>query len=220
MRVDRSSVVSDSRVRSSERDSNGAITEKLGFSVVAAMSVMRRFSTAGSNTSCCALLNRWTSSTNSTVDRPRASSDLACSSSARTSLTPAVTALSSTKREPLVLDTTAAIVVLPTPGGPQRKTDIGCPDARRRSGEPGPNRCCCPTISSRVVGRSRTASGELAWALPSDPPCPVAGDAVNSPKRSSVTRLSIGRCTVAPPAGDSLCENNLFILQRRADLAS
>lgn len=92
------------------------MTEKDGFSVVAAMRVTRRFSTAGSNTSCWALLNRCTSSTKRTVLRPRASSRLAASSSARTRGTPAVTAESSTNRRWVARDTTDAIVVLPTPG--------------------------------------------------------------------------------------------------------
>ena len=43
----RSSSVSDSRVSSSERDSSGEMIEKYGFSVVAAISVTQRFSTAG-----------------------------------------------------------------------------------------------------------------------------------------------------------------------------
>ena len=36
-----------------------------------------------------------------------------------------------------------ASVVLPTPGGPQRIIECGCPDAKaRRKGLPGPSRCC------------------------------------------------------------------------------
>ena len=62
-----SSSVSGFRVSSSERDSSGEITEKLGFSVVAAINVTSRFSTAGSSTSCWVLENRCTSSTKSTV---------------------------------------------------------------------------------------------------------------------------------------------------------
>jgi hypothetical protein len=44
--------VSGLRVSSSDRESSGEITEKLGFSVVAAISVTSLFSTAGSSTSC------------------------------------------------------------------------------------------------------------------------------------------------------------------------
>ncbi len=73
------------------------MTEKNGFSVVAATSVTQRFSTPGSRASCWALLNRWTSSTNSTVSRPRWVRSLrARSMAARTSLTPADTADTST----------------------------------------------------------------------------------------------------------------------------
>jgi len=184
----RSSSVSGFKVSTSDRESSGAITLKLGFSVVAAISVTRRFSTAGSSTSCWALLKRCTSSTNSTVGRPWASSRLAVSSWARTSLTPAVTAESSTKRRLVCLETTAAMVVLPTPGGPHRKTDIApLPCASRRSGEPGASRCSCPTISSRFCGRIRTASGRFAWsACASEPPAGGSGSRVRLPNKSSV----------------------------------
>ncbi len=51
-------------------------------------------------------------------------------------------------------------MVLPVPGGPHSSSDIGwSPSISRRSGEPGASRCCCPTSSSRVRGRIRTASG-------------------------------------------------------------
>ena len=62
-----SSSVSGCSRSSRLRDSSGEITEKNGFSVVAATSVTQRFSTPGSSASCCALLKRCTSSTNSTV---------------------------------------------------------------------------------------------------------------------------------------------------------
>ena len=60
---------SDSVTRS-ERDISGAITEKDGFSVVAATRVTQPFSTPGNSASCCVLLKRCTSSTNSTVETP------------------------------------------------------------------------------------------------------------------------------------------------------
>ena len=65
-----SSSVSGSRVSSRVRESSGEITEKNGFSVVAAIRVTQRFSTPGSSASCCALVKRCTSSTNSTVSWP------------------------------------------------------------------------------------------------------------------------------------------------------
>ena len=120
-----SSSVSDSSRSSRLRDSSGEITEKKGFSVVAATSVTHRFSTPGSNASCWALLNRCTSSTNSTVSRPVCTSSLrAPSMAARTSLTPAETADTSTKRRLVCWLTIAAIVVLPVPGGPHSSSDI------------------------------------------------------------------------------------------------
>ena len=158
---------------SSERDSSGEITEKNGFSVVAATSVTQRFSTPGSRASCWALVNRCTSSTNSTVSCPREASRLRAELIAsRTSLTPAATAETSTKSRLVRPETIEAIVVLPVPGGPQSSNDIGwSPSTRRRSGDPGASRCCCPTSSSRSRGRIRTASGAESWVLPaSEPP--------------------------------------------------
>ena len=55
---------------------------------------------------------------------------------------------------------TRASVVLPVPGGPQRIID--CSTSRSiasRSGRPGPSTASCPTISSSVRGRIRSASG-------------------------------------------------------------
>lgn len=120
----RSSSVSGSSVSSSERESSGEMIEKYGFSVVAAISVTQRFSTAGSSESCWALLKRWISSRNSTVSRPYIPDCcLALSMTARTSFTPAVIADSSTNRFSVAWLTTYASVVLPVPGGPQRITD-------------------------------------------------------------------------------------------------
>src|SRR5665213_623280 len=161
-----SSSLSGCNVRSNERDSSGEMTEKNGFSVVAAISVTSRFSTAGSNASCCVLENRCTSSINSTVCRPLMPIwRLASSRASRTSLTPALTADNSTNRRDVALLTTCASVVLPVPGGPHKNTEL--PPASglstmRRSGVPGPRRSCCPTTSSRVRGRMRTASGATA----------------------------------------------------------
>ena len=82
---------------SRERDSSGLTTENDGFSVVAPMNETHRFSTAGSRASCWVLENRCTSSMNSTVCTPlRPRSRRAVSIAARTSLTPAETADSST----------------------------------------------------------------------------------------------------------------------------
>lgn len=45
-----------------QRDKSAGMTSKLGFSVVAPISVIQPFSTAPSNESCWDLLNRWISS--------------------------------------------------------------------------------------------------------------------------------------------------------------
>ena len=173
-----SSSVSDSSCTSSERDSSGEITEKNGFSVVAATSDTHRFSTPGSSASCWALVKRWISSTNRTVSRPeRTSSRRAASIAARTSLTPAATAETSTNARSDCWLTIEAMVVLPVPGGPHRSRDIACsPSTSWRSGDPAARRCACPTNSSRVRGRIRTASGADAVVLPASDPDPgVAG---------------------------------------------
>ncbi|MCU0263180.1 MAG: hypothetical protein MUF09_05830 [Candidatus Nanopelagicales bacterium] len=145
---------------SSDRDSSGETTEKLGFSVVAATSVTHPFSTPGRRASCWVRVNRCTSSMNRTVGTP----DIrAVSIAARTSLTPAVTALSSTNRRPAAPLTSEAIVVLPVPGGPHRMIELAPdPSMSRRSGEPGATRSPCPTSSASSRGRIRTASGAAA----------------------------------------------------------
>lgn len=106
MSVFRSSGSSDSSLTTTDRLNNGLMMEKLGFSVVAAMKVTSRFSTLGSNASCCDLENRCTSSMNSTVSLPSATRrSWARLSTSRTSLTPEVTAESSSKTRPDCLAT-------------------------------------------------------------------------------------------------------------------
>ncbi len=182
-----SSSVSEVRVSSSERESSGEITLKKGFSVVAATSVTQRFSTPGSRASCWALVKRCTSSTNSTVSSPDVASRWrAASMAARTSLTPAVTAETSTKARWVCLLRMLAMVVLPVPGGPHSSRDIGwSPSTRRRSGDPGASSCSWPARSSRVSGRIRTANGaEPCWlpaSVPAPGPRPGTWDAVGVP---------------------------------------
>jgi len=170
-----SSSLSSSRVISMDLDNSGAMTLKDGFSVVAATRTTRRFSTPGNSASCCALVNRWISSRNRTVCRSYMSrSRAAASMTARTSLTPAVTADSSTNRRPAVFATRWARVVFPVPGGPQMIADRGpagpaCPSINRRSGLPGRRTSPWPRTSSRDRGRIRTASGGMETALASGP---------------------------------------------------
>ena len=84
---------------------------------------------------------------------------------ARTSLTPAVTAESSTNRRPVARLTRWASVVLPVPGGPQRITEIGDDRAgRHRSDQPPQRRSGRQQVvlADHLVerrGRIRTASG-------------------------------------------------------------
>src|ERR1035437_5682672 len=161
-----SSSDSGCRVSSSDRDNSGDTTEKNGFSVVAPMNDTQRFSTAGSSASCWVLENRCTSSTNSTVCAPfMPSVRRAASTATRTSLTPALTADSSTKRRLVAWLSTYASVVLPVPGGPHSSSDIGASlSISLRNGVPAPVRCRCPITSSRLRGRIRTASGAAARA--------------------------------------------------------
>ena len=101
MSVARSDGSNDSSLTTTERDSNGLMTEKLGFSVVAPMKVTSRFSTAGSSASCCDLEKRCTSSMNRTVSVPSPTSlRRARASTSRTSFTPDVTADSSSNARP------------------------------------------------------------------------------------------------------------------------
>ncbi len=101
------------------RETSALLTSKYGFSVVAPMKVTVPFSTCGSSASCCALLKRWTSSTNRIVPCPFvARRCLAASIASRMSLTPASTALSVVKCFWVVLAMMRASVVLPVPGGP------------------------------------------------------------------------------------------------------
>ena len=93
---------------------------------------------------------------------------------ARTSLTPAETAETSTKCRSVCWLRIAAIVVLPVPGGPHSSSDMDwSPSISWRSGEPAARSCSCPTSSSRVRGRIRTASGAEACVLPCSAPPPA-----------------------------------------------
>src|SRR5436190_5473944 len=57
------------------------------------------------------------------------------------------------------------MVVLPVPAGPHRISDGRWPPSNSDvSAFPGPNRCRCPTSSSKLRGRIRVASGASAMA--------------------------------------------------------
>ena len=52
------------------------------------------------------------------------------------------------------------MVVLPTPGGPQKISDDKDPeDSIVPKGASGPKTCCWPMTSAKVLGRNRSASG-------------------------------------------------------------
>src|SRR5690606_39508580 len=201
-RVRRSSSPSGCRVSRTHRDSSGEITEKYGFSVVAASRVTVRSSTAESSESCWVRLNRCTSSMNSTVggppDRRRAR---AASMTDRTSLTPALRADIATNTRSVARATRWAMVLLPLPAGPHRMTDGGLgPLTSCRRGAPGASRCSCPTSSASSVGRSRTGSGASAAGGSNPPAEPVAPGTAKSASCSIDPTIS-GRPRPPPAPG-------------------
>ena len=127
---------------------------------------------------------------NSTVASPpsRPRRRRAASITARTSLTPADSADNASKRRPVTCDTSRASVVFPVPGGPYRITDAAAPPSTNlRSGLPGASKWSCPTTSSSVIGRIRTASGAEA-----DSRCSASCSAcaANSPSLNSASSPS------------------------------
>ena len=126
----RSSLSSDFRTYSWQRDSSGRITSNEGFSVVAPISVTTPFSTAPRSESCCDLEKRWISSMKSIGDAELKKRPLrARSITSRTSFTPLVTALSVKNGVSRRLAIICARVVLPTPGGPQSMNEEMCPES-------------------------------------------------------------------------------------------
>ena len=161
-----SSAVRPRSTNTFDRDSSAAFTSNDGFSVVAPISTMSPASTRGRKASCCALLNRWISSTKTIVRRPvERRSRSASAITSRISLMPASTALNETNRAFVVSAMMRASVVLPVPGGPHRMID--CSRSRSiasRSGLPGASSSSWPTNSSNVRGRMRSASGAVGSA--------------------------------------------------------
>ncbi len=99
-----------------ERESSAAFTSNEGFSVVAPIRTMSPASTRGRNASCCALLKRWISSTNTMVRRPvRRRRSCAAAITSRISLMPDSTALNGTKDACVRSAMSRASVVLPVP---------------------------------------------------------------------------------------------------------
>src|SRR5690242_8931274 len=174
------------------RDSSALFTSNDGFSVVAPMNVRSPRSTNGRKASCCALLNRCTSSTNRIVLRPncsRASSARATAS--RMSLTPASTAEIATKSALNASAIRRASVVLPTPGGPHRIIECGLPAANATaSGLPGASRCRWPITSAIDRGRRRSASGVSCASS--------AGTANRSAGNWARSSIAMLRCALLP----------------------
>ncbi len=136
------------------------MSSKDGFSVVAPTRMIVPSSMSGRKASCCARLKRWISSTKSSVPRPLPRRRRAASNSFLRSATPVKIALIWTKARSVASARSRAIVVFPTPGGPQKMIEPSAPSASiRPSGPSGPRRCSCPTTSSSRRGRCRSASG-------------------------------------------------------------
>src|SRR5215212_1848062 len=82
------------------------------------------------------------------------------------SLTPENTAESAVNSASNASAISLASVVFPTPGGPHRIIECGLPDSNASlSGLPGPRMWLCPTTSSSVRGRNRSASGAAGSRL-------------------------------------------------------
>ena len=148
------------RVRTRARERSAALSSKEGFSVVAPTRTMVPSSMRGRKASCCALLKRWISSTKSRVPRPFWRRRRAASKIFFRSATPVKMALICTKARSVASARRRAMVVLPTPGGPQKTMEPRLPSASiRPSGASGPSRWSWPTTSSSRRGRRRSASG-------------------------------------------------------------
>ncbi len=154
-----------SRARNSStraRDRSAAFNSKEGFSVVAPISVTVPSSITGRKASSWARLKRWISSTKSRVACPCARRLRAASNTLRRSGTPEKIAEICSKCRSVAEARSRATVVLPVPGGPQKISEPRLrPRSRRVSAPPSPVRCSWPTTSSRVRGRSLSASGRL-----------------------------------------------------------
>ena len=112
------------RMNTRHRDNSAEFISKEGFSVVAPTRMMLPFSTKGRNASCCALLNRCTSSANISVRIPLLRFSSAWTILSRISRIPLVTALNSTNSAFVRAAMILASVVFPTPGGPQKIMEV------------------------------------------------------------------------------------------------
>ena len=168
MTFSRSAVVRNLRTKTLHRLSRAELISKDGFSVVAPIRMILPRSTKGKKASCWALLKRWISSMKQMVRSPYSRFCSASCMSLRISLMLLVTAEKVTKWALVCWAMISARVVLPTPGGPQKINEESWSfSISSRRTRWGPIRCCWPTNSARVLGRTRLASGvapELLWA--------------------------------------------------------
>ena len=143
-----------------QRESSAEFNSNDGFSVVAPTNRIEPRSICGRNASCWVLLKRCTSSTNNTVRVPCVKRSSAAARICRTSGSPESTAEMARNSAFAYFASSSASVVLPQPGGPHRIIECTWPDSiARRNEAPSPSNRRCPTISSRMRGRIRSASG-------------------------------------------------------------
>src|SRR5262245_6166026 len=154
---------SDRKTSTRARDKSGALSSKDGFSVVAPTRMMVPSSITGRNESCCARLNRWISSTKSSVPCPNSRRRRASSKTFLRSATPVKIAEICSKCRSVAFASSRATVVLPVPGGPQNTSDPRERVASMRVSAPSaPSKWSCPTTSSSFCGLSLSASGRGA----------------------------------------------------------
>src|SRR6202790_5522719 len=182
------------------RDNSGEITSNEGFSVVAPINVMCPASTYGRNASCCALLNRCTSSTNTIVRCPDRDLRSATAITSLISLIPASTALNDTNSERVSRAINLASVVFPQPGGPHSSIDpISSFSICVRSGLPGPSNFSCPINSSSVRGRMRSANGWCAAGTSDSSEFPPGPNGILLNKLTAVGCSAYARSCAAVP---------------------
>lgn len=154
-----------SRTYVRQRERRALITVKLGFSVVAPMSVMIPFSTQGRRTSCCDFDQRWISSRKRIVCLPTLKFNWAFEMIFTTSSfferTPDRWKNSASSEFAM----TRAREVLPHPGGHQRMIDGSLfASMNFRMAFHSQIRFHCPTRSSIFSGRSKDASGVMDFS--------------------------------------------------------
>ena len=144
-----------------ERDSNGPVSEKNGFSVVAPISTSRPSSTCGKQR----VLLRAVEAVHLVEEEDGAAALLAHAGTGPLGHLAHVLHARGDRRQRLErllggARDQAGDRGLAGAGGPQRITDESrSASMSTRRGFPGPSRCCWPTTSSSDRGRSRAASG-------------------------------------------------------------